>query len=163
RDNRRDLLLAAYDATKPAAIIFETFPFGRRSLRFELMPLLERIESDRPRPLVISSVRDILQVQQKRERDRDMAECATRWFDAILVHGDPHFAKFEETFPFLSDLEVPVHYTGFVLAPGSPKLTLAASASADRSSFTSTSDDAPEHSLRNEVVVSAGGGAVGIE
>ena len=28
----------------PQAVLFETFPFGRRSLRFELFPLLERID-----------------------------------------------------------------------------------------------------------------------
>ena len=39
RARRRDLLLAAYDAAAPAAVLFETFPFGRRSLRFELVPL----------------------------------------------------------------------------------------------------------------------------
>jgi predicted glycosyltransferase len=42
---------------------------------------------------------------------------AKTWFDAILVHGDPRFARFEETFPLLHELGPPVHYTGFVLRP----------------------------------------------
>ncbi|HEV8503227.1 MAG TPA: glycosyltransferase [Casimicrobiaceae bacterium] len=142
RARRRDLLLAAYDAAAPAAVLFETFPFGRRSLRFELVPLLERIEAARPRPMVVSSVREILQVQPKPEREREMQEWAARWFDAILVHGDPRFARFEETYPLAAALAPPVHYTGFVLTPA-PAPDAAA--------------------IRDEVVVSAGGGGVGID
>ena len=100
---RRDLLLAAYDSARPSAVLFETFPFGRRSLRFELFPLLERIDATRPRPLVIASIREILQVQQKPEREREMLEWAARWFDAIFVHGDPRFARFEDTFSFADE------------------------------------------------------------
>ncbi len=117
RDTRRELLLAAYESAAPAAVLFETFPFGRRSLRFELVPLLERIEATRPRPLVVASVREILQVQPKPEREREMLEWATRWFDAILVHGDPRFARFEDTYPLAAKLSPPLHYTGFVLSP----------------------------------------------
>ena len=143
RTCRRDLLLAAYDEFAPAAVLFETFPFGRRGLRFELVPLLERIDATRPRPLVISSIREILQLQPKPERDREMVEWARRWFDAVFVHGDPRFARLEETFPLAAGLDVPLHYTGFVLAPDA---VIAGDAEA-----------------RGEVVVSAGGGAVGIE
>jgi len=103
RDRRRDALLAAYDATRPAAVIFETFPFGRRSLRFELFPLLERITATRPRPMVVSSIREILQLQQKPEREREMLDWASRWVDAIFVHGAPRFARFEDTFSFANE------------------------------------------------------------
>jgi len=44
RERRRALLLAAFAEAAPAAVLFETFPFGRRSLRFELMPLLGHIK-----------------------------------------------------------------------------------------------------------------------
>ena len=144
RSTRRDMLLATFADVAPDAVIFETFPFGRRSLRFELMPLLERIDATRPRPLVIASVRDILQIQQKPAREREMLGWAKTWFDAILVHGDPRFARFEETFPLLHELGPPVHYTGFVLAPGT-RLAIG------------------EGGERKEVVLSAGGGAVGID
>ncbi len=76
-------------APRRRRVLFETFPFGRRALRFELVPLLERIDATRPRPLVISSIREILQLQQKPEREREMLGWAARWFDAIFVHGDP--------------------------------------------------------------------------
>jgi predicted glycosyltransferase len=144
REARRAELLAAYDAARPDAVLFETFPFGRRQLRFELVPLLERIDATRPRPLVVSSVREILQAQPKPEREREMQEWAARWFDAVLVHGDPRFARFEETYPLAGGLAPPVHYTGFVLTPGPP-------------------DAGAAPAPRDEVVVSAGGGGVGIQ
>jgi predicted glycosyltransferase len=144
RERRRELLLGAFDAALPSAVLFETFPFGRRSLRFELFPLLDRIDATRPRPLVISSIREILQLQQKPEREREMLEWAARFVDAIFVHGDRRFARFEDTFSYADELTPPVHYTGFV-----------------------RSDDvrpaANDAAHRDEVVVSAGGGGVGIE
>jgi predicted glycosyltransferase len=144
RTRRAELLVAAYEAVRPSAVVFETFPFGRRAMRFELFPLLARIDATHPRPLVLSSIREILQVQAKPEREREMLGWAARWFDAILVHGDRRFARFEDTFSFAEALAPPVHYTGFVFAsPPRPR----------------DADD----SSRREVVVSAGGGGVGIE
>lgn len=143
RQTRRERLLAAYEAAAPAAVLFETFPFGRRALCFELVPLLERIESMHPRPRVIASIREILQRQRKPEREREMLGWAQRWFDAILVHGDARFARLEETFALAPDLAPPVHYTGFVVAPGDPP-------------------PPRDAEIRREVVVSAGGGAVGV-
>jgi predicted glycosyltransferase len=98
----------------------------------------------RARALVIGSVRDILQIQQKPARERDAPDGRRPGSTRSCVHGDPRFARFEETFPLLHELGPPVHYTGFVLAPGN-RLAIG---------------DGGE---RKEVVVSAGGGAVGIE
>src|SRR5262249_3088105 len=72
------------------------------------------------------------------DRDQETAELALRLFDRILVHGDPRLASFELTFGAARALEGRLHYTGYVVAP-------VASSSATGS----------------EVLVSAGGGAVG--
>jgi predicted glycosyltransferase len=143
RRRRRDLLLEAYESAAPDVVIFETFPFGRRALHFEIVPLLERIASTRRRPLVIASVRDILQKRDNVEREREMLLSARRWFDAVLVHGDRRFSRLDETFPLASELGIPVHYTGFVVA-------------------NAESPSIPDARGRNEVVVSAGGGTVGV-
>ncbi len=135
-------LLAAFDAAAPAVVLFETFPFGRRSLRFELVPLLERIAATRPRPRVLASIRDILQLQEKAGRDAEAWDWAQRWFDEVLVHGDPSFVRLEETFPLAADGRVPIVYTGYVTSPGEPL------------------PRAPLAEQR-EIVVSAGGGATG--
>jgi predicted glycosyltransferase len=142
RRDRVERLLAAFDAAAPAVVLFETFPFGRRSLRFELVPLLDRIEAMRQRPRVLSSIRDILQLQEKPGRDAESWEWAQRWFDGVLVHGDPSFVRIEETFPLAADGRVPLLYTGYVTSPGDPL------------------PRAPLAEQR-EIVVSAGGGATG--
>ena len=92
----------------------------------------------------IGSVREILQMQQKVEREREMLGWAARWFDAIFVHGDPRFARFEETFSFADELRPPVHYTGFVFSDAGR-----------------TTRRRRSTARRDEVVVSAGGGGVG--
>jgi predicted glycosyltransferase len=142
RERRRRLLIAEFDSVEPAAVIFETFPFGRRALHFELLPLLERIEAARPRPLVVASVRDILQQRRNPEREREMLALARRAFDAILVHGDSRFVRLDATFPLAPELGMPVRYTGFVTA-------------------SDARTSAPEEGARSEVIVSTGGGAVG--
>jgi predicted glycosyltransferase len=96
----------------------------------------------RPRPLIVSSVRDILQTGRKPARIAEAADWAETYFDQILVHGDPALAHFEETFPPASRFADRIHYTGY-LAPEPP--------SAAR----------PGDPGWDEVVVSAGGGAVG--
>lgn len=142
RARRRDLLLAAFEAAAPSVVLIETFPFGRRALRFELLPLLERIAQARPRPRVVASVRDILQRASKPEREREMFDLAARAFDAVLVHGDPRLARFEDSFSSGAPVHLApaVHYTGYVGVPEPRE---------------------PSAGGRDEVVVSAGGGAVG--
>jgi Predicted glycosyl transferase len=47
-------------AEAPQVLITEQFPFGRTQLRFELVPLIEAARAMRPRPLIVSSVRDVV-------------------------------------------------------------------------------------------------------
>ncbi|SON57383.1 undecaprenyldiphospho-muramoylpentapeptide beta-N-acetylglucosaminyltransferase [Hartmannibacter diazotrophicus] len=135
---RRDLLLAAYRDIRPDAVVIEAFPFGRRQVRFELLPLLEAIAAEPKRPLVLTSLRDILQERAKPGRDEESVDLVERHFDRVLVHGDPAFVRLDDTFPLAGRIAERVVYTGLV-APPLPEL--------------------PEE--RYDVVVSAGGGAVG--
>lgn len=137
-DNRRDLLLRAFAATAPDVVIIEAFPFGRRQMRFELLPLLDAIKATSPRPKLLTSVRDILQENRKPGRDEETVTLLKDHFDRVLVHGDPHFVRLDETFPLAADIEDKIGYTGLVTAP-----------------------PAPEPSEIFDIVVSAGGGAVG--
>lgn len=138
RTRRRDLLLAAFHAARPDVVMIEAFPFGRRQVRFELLPLLEEIHRQSPRPRVVSSVRDILQDRVKPERDQETLDYALQYFDHILVHGDPGFIRLGDTFPHAEALAEKTVYGGIVAAPLPPP----------------TAD-------RFDIVVSAGGGAVG--
>jgi predicted glycosyltransferase len=127
-----------HDAGPAGALVIELFPFGRRQMRFELLPLLEDARRVARRPLVVCSVRDLLQPRPARE-----AEAATlfeRYYDRLLVHGDARLAGLERTFGAVDRLAGRLEYTGYVVAstlPGDPSVGA------------------------GEVVVSAGGGAVG--
>lgn len=118
---RRDALLAVLEEVSPDAVIIEAFPFGRRQMQFELLPLLDVCRARTPKPKVICSVRDILQVNNKPGRADEIVEVLTTYFDRILVHGDPVFAELDDTFantPAITDL---IAYTGIVADnPGNP-------------------------------------------
>lgn len=133
KERRRDTLRAAYAAVRPDVLVVELFPFGRRQMRFELVALLEQATS----PLVVCSVRDLLQPNPAREEEA--IELFERYFDRLLVHADPRIARFEASFAKAARLAGRLFYTGYVVdeKPG------AGDAGTD------------------EVLVSAGGGAVG--
>lgn len=131
--------------TKCAVVLVELYPFGRKKFEFELIPLLDAVHRIGPdRPLVVSSVRDILVGQRPDQRDHDerASRLVNRYFDAVLVHSDPQFARLEETFRPVTPMSAPVHYTGFVTNRGA-----------------SVAADDTERARR--VLVSAGGGMVG--
>ncbi|WP_307144652.1 glycosyltransferase family protein [Rhizobium tibeticum] len=136
---RRDLLLAAFCDSAPDVVIIEAFPFGRRQMRFELLPLLDAVETAHPRPKLFSSVRDILQQNRKPGRDQETVGLVRDHFDGVLVHGDPDFVRLEDTFPLTSEIASKIRYTGMV----------AAARSAD-----------PKETF--DIIASAGGGAVGL-
>ncbi|MCM2290723.1 glycosyl transferase [Allorhizobium sp. BGMRC 0089] len=132
------MLLKAFHEARPDIVILEAFPFGRRQVRFELLSLLEEIRLTQPKPLLFASIRDILQENRKPGRDEETVHVVKTHFDGVLVHGDPHFVRLEESFPLAAEIADRLHYTGLVAAPK------------------------PEPSAdRFDIVVSAGGGAVG--
>lgn len=68
---------------------------------------------------------------------------ANRWFDAILVHSDPSFARLEESFHPRTCLSPSVHHTGFVVG--------------------NREKPPRERSSNGPIVVSAGGGHYGFQ
>ena len=146
---RCDRLLDLYEKVGPDIVLTELFPFGRRQLRFELLPLLDRASADRARtgrPRIACSVRDILVQSPRPERTREMLALVRRCYDLVLVHGDPRFVSLDATFPHAREIADRVAYTGYVVArpersPGEPERMAGEGG--------------------GEVIVSAGGGAVG--
>jgi len=69
-----------------------------------------------PRPVVACSLRDILVARGDRQREHDERArvLADRYFDVVLVHADPAFARLDEGFRPVQPMRTPVHYTGFV-------------------------------------------------
>jgi predicted glycosyltransferase len=115
--DRRRILLDTYRAISPDVVLVELFPFGRRKFRSELEPMLAEAHAGpaRRRPIVCCSVRDILVGREaQHEHDERAAATLERYFDAMLVHSDPAFARFEESLAAGISLPVPLYYTGFV-------------------------------------------------
>jgi predicted glycosyltransferase len=143
RARRRKLLVETLRSLRPAVVVVELFPFGRRRFADELVPFLEDALGTSPRPLIVSSVRDILVGRGSDQQAHDSLACvlANRYLDAVLVHSDPRFARFEESFRPAIPLYAPVRHTGFVVPD----------------------DGGPVLSLHPEprVIVSVGGGLVG--
>lgn len=140
RKVRRDALLALHRDIDPDVVLIELFPFGRRQFAFELLPLLEAIHGTANRARVACSVRDVLVAARKPGRDAEIVGALRRFFDAVLVHGDPTLIPFGETFLAADEIADLIRYTGYVAA--------------NRES-SGTAEG------QREALVSAGGGAVG--
>ncbi len=135
---RTAILLDAFQTAKPDIVMLEAFPFGRKQVRFELLPLIAAVEATTPRPALVTSLRDILQRRGRPDRDQETVDLIRKHFDLVLVHGDPTFASLADSFPFADQIADKIAYTGLVVPPAPPPAT--------------------EHF---DILVSAGGGAVG--
>jgi predicted glycosyltransferase len=137
KTRRAEAARALFERERPRVLLLELFPFGRRSLRFELLPLLQAAHACTPRPWVVVSLRDLLNPPAP-EKAAWAIEVVERYVDRVLVHGDPALARLEETFPQAHRIADRLVYTGYVV-PAMPQGV------------------APS----GEVLVSTGGGAVG--
>lgn len=146
RARRRALVLAAFARVRPHVVLIESFPFGRRAFRFELLPLIAAARQAAPRPAVLASVRDVLVARDDPARAAAIVDAVRRDFDAVLVHGDPALIGLEASFSAAAEIADRLHYTGYVGGP----------ASANEGG----TDDGV--SGAGEVIVSTGGGAVGL-
>ena len=136
-------LLGIVEDSHPDVVLIETFPFGRRQMEFELVPLLELTKSMNPSPIVLSSIRDILQKRKAKRYPETLAKLQ-RWFDGVIVHGDPCLVPLSASFPLANEI-TNLHYSGYLTHGGAHKRS------------------AEQQVGQGEVIVSAGGGAVGTE
>ncbi len=143
-ERRRRLVLEAFETTQPDVVLIESYPFGRRAFRAELDTLIAAAQARRPRAPVLVSIRDILVAKNDPKRYLEIARRIRRDVDAVLVHGDPQLVRLEASFPAAAEIADRLRYTGYVAEPRDPGAT----------------EDADIG--RDEVVVSAGGGAVGL-
>ncbi|MDF1733907.1 MAG: glycosyltransferase [Minwuia sp.] len=137
RRNRCNRLLNQYEDFRPELLVTELFPLGRRQLRFEMLPLLEMAHLDRHCQTIACSVRDI--VNRRPQRQGEMLEWLNRYYRVVVAHGDQDFLSLQDSAPFLDQYRGNVLHTGY-LTDAQPLGTR------------------PE---TGEVLVSAGGGAVG--
>jgi len=125
RRDRCRIIFETFRAVRPAVLLIELFPFGRRKFANELMPLLE--DASCGRPLVACSVRDILvgRGSDQQAHDDQARALVDTYFDAVFVHTDRQFATLDETFHPRQPLQTPVYYTGFVVSDTKPPMVAA--------------------------------------
>ena len=120
---RTNMLLDTCDRFQPDILIIELFPFGRRRFSFELIPLMEKAKAMGTK--IVSSVRDIVVTKQNQQRHEEkVCRLINKYFDLLLIHGDPNFVKLDLSFSRINDLTCPVHYTGYVAQPLPDKRTI---------------------------------------
>lgn len=134
---RRKRLEAAFASFGPDLLVTEHYPFGRGAFACELEPLLERASAvGIP---IACSVRDVLVSKDDPAKLGKMLRRAAP-YRRVLVHGDPTLLPFAASFPRAEELGGRLCHTGYLAAPGAPR--------------------PPERGA--EILVSAGGGAVGL-
>ncbi len=139
---RRTAIETAITRHRPAVLLVELFPFGRKKFAGEILPMIRQVRRQAFPAQVVCSLRDILVDARPDQRHHDDRArwLADRYFDAVIVHADPAFARIEESFRPTRAMRTAVHYSGFVV---------------------------PQRAVRSEaprgadVLVSAGGGIVG--
>ena len=139
---RRARLMSVFARARPRVVLTEMFPFGRRAFQAELTRLLDSAAGFRPRPQIVSSVRDILVAKGETHRYDWMRDMVLKYFDHVLVHTDPQIVPFDLTFPHADAIKSKIVNTGFV------------------TEVTADQERRP-NMLTPEVLVSTGGGRVG--
>lgn len=134
--SRAARLVDLFEAYKPDALVTELFPFGRRALSSEFLTLLAQAKG---KAKIFASIRDVLEPKRKEKRAEETSLRLRRWYDGVLVHGDPNLIGLEATWPLVDHFRNIIQYTGYVAEPSPP---------ADLSSA-------------DEVLVSVGGGVIG--
>src|SRR5262245_19738626 len=121
RDARAALLRELFDRVAPDVLVTELFPFGRRLIEFELLPLIERARARAKRPLIVSSIRDVLAHKADPAKVARMAKRARALYDLVLVHGDPALIPLAASFPSADEIADMTTYTGYVRTPPGPE------------------------------------------
>jgi len=115
---RRETILGKLETLRPRVVLIESFPFDSPFLASELIPLLQAAKGSLAvRPFVICCVKDILtgDGQNKERRDDRAAKILDKYFDAVIVHSDPSFARLQEFFQPSNQPATPIYHSGFVV------------------------------------------------
>ncbi len=119
KELRKNQLLKVFDQFKPDCLITEGYPFSKKkALAFELVPLLEKVQSTGHSTKVVCSLRDIIMVKEYADRANEeerRCQFMNQYYDMLLVHSDPKVHRLEENFFRAKDLTCQVHYTGYVV------------------------------------------------
>lgn len=151
---RTQKLLATFERFQPDCLITECFPFSKAKVEFELIPLLDRVQTA-PRPIpTLCSLRDLIMTQVMTDKTRAKKEARVirlinQYYDAVLFHADGNFQSLKDSFSQIEALDCEIIDTGYVAQSPPKVLPLTAE------DIAGLNDPAPT------LVVSAGGGRHG--
>ena len=113
---RKQALYDLFLCECPDLFMVELFPFGRKAFGFELIPIFDGIRQGKLCPSrVVCSLRDVLvEKNDTQAYESRVIAALNQWFDALLIHSDAAIVKLDETFSRMTDIRIPVVYTGFV-------------------------------------------------
>lgn len=117
---RRAQIRTVLAETAPDVVVTELFPFGRRALEAEFLDLVEAASRQRPRPLILASIRDVLVAPDRPEKIRAAHARVAASYDAVLVHGDPALVALDASWPVDEGLRAKLRYTGYVDEAAAP-------------------------------------------
>jgi predicted glycosyltransferase len=141
--NRKQSVLCVLHDVAPDVLITELYPFGRRVLKGEFLSMLNAARDMKPKPLIYSSIRDILAPPSKPKKALETEAVLAAYYDSVLVHSDFDVTPLEASWPVSPILQEKLSYTGFVAPP--------------------PADPHPKGEGVGEVLVTAGGGDVGMD
>lgn len=114
RAKRIALVRETLARVRPDIVITETFPFGRRALKSEFLALCEAAHALRPRPAIVSSIRDILNPPSTMAKADEAEWLIGRFYDGVLVHGDSDWVAPDHGWPFGSAGRKALRLTGYI-------------------------------------------------
>ncbi len=139
-ESRIETARAVLASVKPDLLMLELFPFGRRILRDEYAAILDTAVGLRPKPLIVSSIREILSPPSKPRKLAFAEEVLEQFISHVFAHADPDVIPLEQSWPVSDAVRRKLTYTGFVVPPLPPK---------------------EGHAGTGEILVSTGSGLIG--
>jgi len=127
---------------EPDIVVIETWPFGRRQMQFEILPLVSALGAMVQKPSVVCSIRDVLQQRKLKRREQTLAEVEA-FINLVLIHGERELTPLEASFEEAAKLKCQIEYSGYITGSKS------------------VPQDSKNNIASGEILVSAGGGATG--
>lgn len=114
-------LINILEERKPDVLLIEHFPFSKWFFESEILAMLQAGRRLNPSLKVVCSIRDY-PIGHEWNEDPDayrekVVPLLNNCFDLLLVHADPQVVTLDQQFPWATDLQIPVRYTGFVSEP----------------------------------------------
>lgn len=114
---RRIVIERLLPEIRPDVLIIEHFPFSKWLLREELLATINIARAANPQVAVVCSVRDYPaghEITANSEFRNEVVRTLNQQFDQLLVHADPNVVTLESQFPWIHEINIPIHYTGYV-------------------------------------------------